>query len=63
MPTADWLPWLVGGGIAVFVLAVGLRMIIAARFPKGYRSWAARRRERFASNNETWDREDERFDR
>ena len=56
---ADWLPALVLGGIALFVVGVLLRMFIAARFPRGYREWAERRREKFAARNEAWDREDE----
>ena len=61
--SADWLPWLVVGAIALFVVGVVLRMIVAARFPKGYRQWAERRREAFAANNDAWDRDDEEFRR
>ena len=56
---ADWLPALVLGGIALFVVGVLLRMFLAARFPRGYREWAERRRDTFAERNEAWDREDE----
>ena len=59
----DWLPWLVVGAIGVFVAGIVLRTIVAARFPKGYRRWAERRREAFAANNDAWDREDEEFRR
>jgi hypothetical protein len=59
----DWLPWLVLGAIAVFILGIVLRMVLAARFPKGYGSWAARRRDAFAANTEAWDRDDEEFRR
>jgi hypothetical protein len=55
----DWLPALVLGGIVLFVAGVLVRMFFAARFPRGYRDWAARRREKFAQRNEAWDREDE----
>ena len=56
---ADWLPALVLGGIVLFVAGVLVRMFFAARFPRGYRKWAERRRDKFAERNETWDREDE----
>lgn len=55
----DWLPALVLGGIVLFVAGVLVRMFFAARFPRGYRMWAERRRDKFAERNETWDREDE----
>jgi hypothetical protein len=55
----EWLPTLVLGGIALFVAGVLVRMFLAARFPRGYRQWAERRRDRFAERNEAWDREDE----
>ena len=58
---ADWLPAIVLGGIALFVVGVLLRMFIAARFPRGYRQWAERRREKFAARNDAWDREDDDF--
>jgi hypothetical protein len=58
---ADWLPALVLGGIALFVVGVLLRMFIAARFPRGYRQWAERRRDKFAERNEAWDRADDEF--
>jgi len=54
-----WLPTIIVGGIVLFVVGVLVRMIRAARFPRGYREWAARRRDRFAERNEAWDREDE----
>lgn len=60
---SDWLPWLVLGAIGVFVLGIVLRMVLAARFPKGYGSWAARRRDAFAANTEAWDRDEEEFRR
>jgi hypothetical protein len=43
----------------LFVAGVLVRMFFAARFPRGYRKWAERRRDKFAERNETWDREDE----
>lgn len=55
----EWLPTLVLGGIVLFVAGVLVRMFFAARFPRGYRKWAERRRDKFAERNETWDREDE----
>lgn len=55
----EWLPTIVLGGIALFVAGVLVRMFFAARFPRGYRKWAERRRDKFAERNETWDREDE----
>ena len=58
---ADWLPAIVLGGIALFVVGVLLRMFIAARFPRGYRQWAERRREKFAARNDAWDREDDEY--
>lgn len=61
--STDWLPWVVVGAIALFVIGIVLRMVLSARFPKGYRQWAEQRRESFASKNETWDREDEEFRR
>jgi hypothetical protein len=59
----DWLPWLVIGAIAVLVAGIAIRMILSARFPKGYRKWAAERRGSFDANNEAWDRADEEFRR
>ena len=62
MTAADfpgWLPWLVVGGIALLVAGIVVRMILAARFPKGYKAWAAQRRGTFAARNEDWDRDDE----
>ena len=55
----EWLPTIVLGGIVLFVAGVLVRMFFAARFPRGYRKWAERRRDKFAQRNETWDREDE----
>lgn len=48
---------------AVVLIAVGIlaRMVVAARFPKGYRAWARERRETFAQRNDAWDRSDEAF--
>ncbi len=59
--TGDWLPALVLGGVALFVVGVLVRMFLAARFPRGYRQWAERRRDKFAARNDAWDREDEEF--
>lgn len=56
---AEWLPTIVLGGIVLFVAGVLVRMFLAARFPRGYREWAARRRDKFAERNDAWDREDE----
>lgn len=53
------LTWFILGAVVVIFLGVIVRMILAARFPKGYRSWAASRRESFAARNEAWDRADE----
>lgn len=58
-----WLPWLVVGAIAFVVAGIVVRMILAARFPKGYKEWAAGRRDAFAARNENWDRDDENFRR
>lgn len=60
---APWLPWLVLGAIALFVAGVAVRMILAARFPRGYRRWARARREDFAARNERWDEDDDAFRR
>lgn len=59
--TPSWLPWIVIGAIVVLVLGIVARMVLAARFPKGYRAWAAQRRESFAARNEVFDRADEEF--
>ena len=59
--TAEWLPWLVLGGVALFVVGLLVRMMLAARFPKGYRAWARSRRDAFAKRNEAFDRADEEF--
>lgn len=53
------LSWFILGAVVVIFLGVIVRMILAARFPKGYQSWAAGRRESFAARNEAWDRADE----
>lgn len=58
-----WLPWLVVGAIVLFIAGIVVRMIVAARFPKGYREWAASRRDAFAERNEDWDRADDDFRR
>ena len=63
MASGDWLNWLVVGAIVALVAGIALRMVLAARFPKGYRAWASERRDRFQANNETWDREDDDFRR
>jgi len=66
MTTTDvtgWLPWLIGGAIALVVAGIIVRMILAARFPKGYKAWATSRRDSFAARNEDWDRDDEDFRR
>lgn len=55
----DWLPWIVLGAIALFVAGVAVRMVLAARFPQGYKQWAHLRRQKFAARNDAWDREDE----
>lgn len=60
---SGWLTWIVIGALALFVVGVGVRMFIAARFPKGYRQWAASRRDTFDERNEAWDRKDEEFRR
>lgn len=54
----EWIQWAVLGAIALLVIGVALRMIIAARFPKGYGSWARSRREEFAARNARWDADD-----
>jgi hypothetical protein len=59
----DPLAWLVIGAIAVLVAGIAIRMVLSARFPKGYRKWAAERREDFEANNDSWDRADEQFRR
>ena len=63
MASDDWVAWLVIGAIGLLVVGIVLRMVIAARFPKGYRAWASARRERFDANNDAWDRADEEFRR
>ena len=61
MPDRDWLTWVVVGALALLVIGIVLRMVLSARFPKGYRAWARTRRESFAERNEAWDRADEEF--
>lgn len=56
---AEHLPWLILGAIALFVVGVALRMLLAARFPRGYGAWARSRRDSFAQRNAQWDRTDE----
>ena len=51
----EWLPWIVLGAIALLVAGIALRMLIAARFPKGYSAWAQSRRDSFAERNAQWD--------
>lgn len=58
-----WLAWLVLGAIALFVAGLVIRMVLAARFPHGYKEWAFLRRQKFAARNEAWDDEDEAFRR
>jgi hypothetical protein len=55
----EWIQWAVLGAIALLVLGVALRMILAARFPKGYGAWARSRRDEFAQRNARWDAEDD----
>lgn len=57
----EWLPWLVLGAIVLLVAGLLLRTVLAARFPKGYKAWANRNRESFASRNDAWDRQDDEF--
>ena len=56
---ADWIAWVVLGAVALFVVGIVLRMILSARFPKGYGAWARSRRDAFAQRNAEWDRADE----
>jgi hypothetical protein len=56
---AGWIQWAVLGAIALLVLGVALRMILAARFPKGYGAWARSRREEFQERNAKWDAGDD----
>lgn len=60
---AGWLPWIVLGAIALFVAGVVVRMVLSARFPRGFRQWAASRRDAFAERNDQWDKADEEFKR
>lgn len=53
---AEWIPWVVLSAIALFVVGIMLRMIVSARFPKGYGAWARSRRDAFAERNAEWDR-------
>ena len=59
--STGWLPWLVVGAVALFVCGVVIRMVLAARFPAGYKAWARRNRDEFAGRNEAWDRDDDAF--
>ncbi|HVF62435.1 MAG TPA: hypothetical protein VNE58_00375 [Casimicrobiaceae bacterium] len=54
---ADWLPWLILGAVALFVIGIVLRMVLAARFPKNYHEWAREKRETFAARNAEFDRD------
>ena len=54
-----WIAWVVLGAVALFVIGIVLRMILSARFPKGYGAWARSRRDAFAQRNAEWDRSDE----
>jgi len=60
---SDELNWIVLGAVALFVVGIIVRMFLSARFSKGYRGWAASKRDDFAQRNDSWDREDERFRR
>jgi len=53
------LPWLILGAIGLVLLGLLIRMVLAARFPRGYRDWAHSRRESFEERNRAWDRQDE----
>ena len=55
----EWIQWVVLGAIVLLVIGVALRMIIAARFPKGYGAWARSRRDEFAERNAKWDASDD----
>jgi len=57
--SSEWVQWAVLGAIALLVLGVALRMILAARFPKGYGAWAKSRRDEFAERNAKWDSGDD----
>ena len=56
-----WLPWLVLGAVVLLVGGIVIRMVLAARFPAGYKAWARRNRGEFADRNEAWDRDDDAF--
>lgn len=58
-----WIAWLVISAIALIFVGILVRMVLSARFPKGYRAWAAQRRQSFEANNEAWDQNDEKFRR
>jgi hypothetical protein len=60
---SEELNWIVLGAVGLFVVGIIVRMILSARFSKGYRAWAASKRDAFAERNESWDAEDERFRR
>jgi hypothetical protein len=53
-----FVTWLILGAIALFVVAIVLRMVFAARFPRGYAGWARRRRDKFAARRDAWEREE-----
>jgi hypothetical protein len=57
----SWWAWGTLGAIGLIVAGIVVRMILAARFPEGYRAWARGRRESFAQRNEEWDRAEEEF--
>jgi len=59
MTNQSLLPWLILGAIGLVFLGVVLRMILAARFPKGYGAWARSKRDAFEDRNRAWDRQDE----
>jgi hypothetical protein len=42
----------------LFVVAIDLRLVFAARFPRGYAGWARRRRDKFAARRDAWEREE-----
>ena len=58
---SSWWTWATIAAIGLVIAGIVVRMILAARFPKGYRAWARERRESFAQRNEEWDRDDEAF--
>lgn len=58
---SDWLPWIVVAAVGFVFVGILLRMVLAARFPKGYGAWARQRREQFTQRSDQWDRDDEAF--